>query len=186
MRAILEDIVADDKRASEVITRLRGLLRRGTFERSPLDLNEVTREVARLVRGDALAREVSIRLDLAPKLPPVQGDRVQLQQVLLNLILNSLDAMRETSAARRTLVLQTLPDGDAAIRVIVGDAGPGIDPASLEHIFDTFHTTKPGGLGMGLAIARSIVEAHGGRLWAENNPGGGATFIFTLPLGAQP
>lgn len=186
VRAILRDIVEDDKRASAVISRLRGLLRRGAPELSLLDLNELTREVTRLVTGDAIAREVSIRLDLAPGLPPVQGDRVQVQQVFMNLILNGLDAMRESPAPERALVLRTAPDGAAAVRVTVRDAGTGIDPAGLPHIFEAFHTTKPEGLGMGLAIARSIVEAHGGQLRAENNPDGGATFAFTLPAAARP
>ena len=186
VQAILQDIVADDQRACDVISRLRGLLKRGPLERAALDVNEVTREVASLVRGDAIAREVAIRLDLAPELPRVQGDRVQLQQVMLNLILNGLDAMRQTSAGDRILVLQTLPDGAMGVRVVVRDVGSGIDPDSLDHIFDAFHTTKPGGLGMGLAIARSIVEAHGGRLRAENNPGGGALFAFTLPSAGRP
>ena len=181
VQAILQDIVADDQRACEVISRLRGLLKRGPLARAALDLNEVTREVARLVRGDAVARGVSIRLELASALPPVPGDRVELQQVLLNLILNGLDAMRQTVAAERVLVLQTLPDGVCGVRVIVRDAGSGIDPDSLNRVFEAFHTTKPAGLGMGLAIARSIVEAHGGRLLAENNPGRGATFTFALP-----
>ena len=187
VRAILQDIASDDRRAAEVISRLRGLLKHDPLERAPLDVNEITREVERLVRADAMTREVPIRLDLAVGLPRVHGDRVQLQQVLLNLILNGLDAMRETSASDRILLLETAPDGADAVRVIVRDGGPGIEPDRLDHIFDAFHTTKPGGLGMGLAIARSIVEAHGGRLWAENTPGGGATFIFTLPTdGGRP
>jgi signal transduction histidine kinase len=186
LQAILDDIIADDERASEVIDRLRGLLKRGPLERAPLDLNEITREVARLVRGDAVARGVAIRLDLAPGLPLVRGDRVELQQVLLNLILNGLDAMRETSSEERVLVLQTVPEGAAGVRVIVRDTGSGIDPGRLDRVFDAFHTTKPQGLGMGLAIARSIVEAHGGRLKAQNNPGRGATFTFAVTGGARP
>jgi len=186
VQAILQDIVEDDQRACEVISRLRGLLKRGPLARSALDLNEITREVARLVRGDAVTRGVSIRLDLAPGLPLVSGDRVELQQVLLNLILNGLDAMLQTSAVERILVLQTVADGAGGVRVIVRDTGSGIDPASLDRVFEAFHTTKPAGLGMGLAISRSIVEAHGGRLQAENNPGRGATFTFVLPGGTRP
>ena len=185
VQAILQDIVADDQRACEVIARLRGLLKRGRLERTALDLNEVTREVARLVRGDAIAREASIHLELAPELPPVLGDRVELQQVLLNLILNGLDAMRQTSPEERVLILRTAPDAAGGVRVIVQDTGSGIDPASLDRVFEAFHTTKPAGLGMGLAIARSIVEAHGGRLDAENNPGRGAAFTFALPGGTR-
>ena len=145
MQAILQDIVEDDQRACEVISRLRGLLKRGPLERAALDLNEITREVARLVRGDAVARGVSIRLDLAPGLPLVQGDRVELQQVLLNLILNGLDAMRQTSAEERVLVLQTVPEGAGGVRVIVRDTGSGIDPDKLDRVFEAFHTTKPAG-----------------------------------------
>jgi signal transduction histidine kinase/ABC-type uncharacterized transport system substrate-binding protein len=181
VQAILRDIVEDDQRACDVISRLRSLLKRGPVERVALDLNEVTREVARLVRGDAVARGVSIRLDLAPGLPAVQGDRVELQQVLLNLILNGLDAMRQTSAEERMLVLETVPDGAGGVRVSVRDTGSGIDLDNLDRVFEAFHTTKPEGLGMGLAIARSIVEAHGGRLQAENNPKHGAVFTFALP-----
>jgi len=181
VQAILRDIVEDDQRACDVISRLRGLLKRGPLERVALDLNEVTREVARLVRGDAVARGVSIRLDLAPGLPAVQGDRVELQQVLLNLILNGLDAMRQTSAEERMLVLETVPDGKGGVRVSVRDTGSGIDLDNLDRVFEAFHTTKAEGLGMGLAIARSIVEAHGGRLQAENNPKHGAVFSFALP-----
>ncbi len=139
-------------------------------------------EVARLVSGDAVLRSVSIRLELAERLPAVQGDRVQLQQVVLNLILNGLDAMRESVTGDRALVLRTARDGPAAVRVAVRDSGTGIDEADLEHIFQAFYTTKTDGMGMGLAIARSIVEAHGGQLEARNNPEGGATFSFTLPV----
>ena len=131
--------------------------------------------------SDAIIRNVAIRLDLAPGLPPVCGDRVQLQQVILNLLMNGLDAMREPGESERTLVLRTFSEGPASVVVAVEDSGVGIDEADLEHVFHAFYTTKADGLGMGLAIARSIVEAHGGRLSARNNPGGGATFSFTLP-----
>lgn len=185
LRAILADIVEDDNRATAVIHRLRGLLKKGDFTIATLDLNELVGEVARLVSGDAIIRDVSIRLELAPGLPPLRGDRVQLQQVLLNLILNGLDAMRDARAGDRTLVLQTALDGPAGVRVAVRDSGVGIAQADLDHIFDAFYTTKPDGLGMGLAIARSIVQEHGGRLRAENNADGGATFSFTLPAGGD-
>jgi signal transduction histidine kinase len=143
--------------------------------------------VARLVSSDAIIRNVVIRLELAPGLPPVVGDRVQLQQVVLNLLMNGLDAMRDSGAGERTLVLRTFRagpakvGGPAGVVVAVEDSGVGIDEADLEHVFHAFYTTKPDGLGMGLAIARSIVEAHGGQLEARNNPEGGATFSFTLP-----
>jgi signal transduction histidine kinase len=182
IREILDDIVEDDKRAAEVILRLRGLLKKRALAFSALDLNDVVRQVARLVSADAALRHVAIRLDLAPELPVARGDRVQLQQVVLNLVLNGLDALRSPAARDRTLVLQTVRDGDTAVRVAARDSGAGIDDADLEHIFNPFYTTKAEGMGMGLAIARSIVEAHGGRLEARNNPEGGATFAFTLPI----
>lgn len=182
IRDILGDIVEDDKRAGEVIHRLRGFLKKSNLELSTLDIGELVSQVARLVSSDAIIRNVSIRLELTPGLPPVCGDRVQLQQVILNLLMNGLDAMRESSEGERTLVLRTLAaDHAASVVVAVEDSGMGIDEADLEHVFHAFYTTKPEGLGMGLAIARSIVEAHGGRLEARNNPGRGATFSFTLP-----
>jgi two-component system sensor kinase FixL len=183
IRDILGDIVEDDKRAGEVIHRLRGFLKKSNLELSTLDIGELVSQVARLVSSDAILRNVSIRLELAPGLPPVCGDRVQLQQVILNLLMNGLDAMRESGEGERTLVLRTLrADPPASVVVAVEDSGVGIDEADLDHVFHAFYTTKPEGLGMGLAIARSIVEAHGGRLEARNNPERGATFSFTLPV----
>jgi len=185
VREILADIVEDDERAGAVIHRLLGLLKKGRLEFTELELNELVGEVTRLVSGDAILRHVSVRLELAPRLPRVRGDRVQVQQVVLNLVLNGLDAMRESATGDRTLVLRTAMEGSAAVRVSVRDSGAGVDEAELDHIFKAFYTTKSAGLGMGLAIARSIVEAHGGRLQAENNPDGGATFSFTLPVSEE-
>lgn len=185
VREILKDIVEDDKRAGAVIHRLHDLLRKGSLQFTDLDVNELVGEVARLVSGDVALRHMSLRLELAPLLPRVRGDRVQLQQVILNLILNGLDAMQESAAGDRTLVLRTVQESSAAVRVAARDSGAGIDEADLDHIFHAFYTTKSAGLGMGLAIARSIVEAHGGRLEAENNSDGGATFSFTLPLSEE-
>jgi len=180
---ILKDIVEDDKRAGEVIRRLRSLLRKGDPQMRALDLNEALVEAARLVSGDAIVRGVSIRLELAAGLPPVRGDRVQLQQVALNLVLNGMDAMQESGARDRVLVLRTATAGAKTVRVEVRDSGTGISEGDMGKIFKTFYTTKPDGMGMGLAITRSIVDVHGGRLEARNNPDGGATFSFTLPIG---
>jgi C4-dicarboxylate-specific signal transduction histidine kinase len=185
IREILNDIVADDKRAGEVIRRLRVLLKKGTLEYSSLDMNEVVREVAQLVRNDAIIRHVSMRLELASGLPPVRGDRVQLQQVVLNLVLNGLEAMREPWAGERILVIRTAQEGEAANAIAVQDSGTGIDDTDGDRMFQPLYTTKPEGLGMGLAIARSIVNAHGGRLQAANNTGSGATFYFTLPVATE-
>ena len=185
MHAILEDIVADDKRAGEVIRRLRGLLKKGAREFAVLDLNETVGEVARLVTADAVLRNVSLALDMTHELLPVRGDRVQLQQVVLNLILNGLDSIRESGRADRSLLVRTSKDGAATVRVTVRDSGLGIDRADLERVFQPFYSTKAEGMGMGLAISRSIVEAHGGRLEAANNPDGGATFSFTLPVSQE-
>ena len=181
LREILTDVAADAQRAGEVIRRLRGLLKKDTTRFLPLDLNELIREVVALTQTDALIRHHPIALALAPELPPVRGDRVQLQQVLLNLVLNGMEAMEPQPPAARQLSIQTLSAG-ATVHVGVADQGPGVPPEKLETIFDAFFTTKTQGLGMGLAISRSIVEAHGGRIWAENNPERGATFWFSLPV----
>jgi two-component system sensor kinase FixL len=183
MGEILKDIVEDNKRATEVIHRLRGLLTKRDPQMTEVDLNEALNEVARLVSGDAVARGVSIRLELANGLPPVLGDRVQLQQVALNLVLNGMDAMRESGTRDRVLVLRTAKAGATTIRVEVQDSGVGINESDMGKIFQAFYTTKADGMGIGLAITRSIVDVHGGRLEAHNNPDGGATFSFTLPLG---
>jgi signal transduction histidine kinase len=183
MREILSDIVADDKRAAAVIRRLRTLLRKGDLEFVPLDVNEIVGEVAWLVKNDALIRNVSITLDLASDLPGVLGDRVQLQQVVLNLVLNGLEAVRPPWAGARALVIRTARDGATTVAVAVQDSGTGIDEKDTDRIFQPFYTTKAEGLGMGLTIARTIVDAHGGRLVAANNEHGGATVHFTLPMG---
>jgi signal transduction histidine kinase len=144
-------------------------------------MSELVVQVARLVAADAVLRNVAIQLELAVDLPSVEGDRVQLQQVVLNLILNGLDAMRDSEVGNRTLVLRTACDGPETVEVTVRDSGTGIEKAALDHVFDAFYTTKAEGLGMGLAIVRSIVVAHGGRVGARSNPEGGATFSFALP-----
>jgi signal transduction histidine kinase len=181
LREILADIVADDKRAAEVIQRLRALLKKGTLEHVPLDINDVVGEVAQLVRNDVVLRNVPMSVDLASGLPSVRGDRVQLQQVVLNMVLNGLEAMVEPNGREHALVVRTSRAVDGAVRVSVEDSGAGIDPENLERLFEPLYTTKPEGLGMGLAIARTIVDAHGGQLRAANNAAGGATFQFTLP-----
>jgi two-component system sensor kinase FixL len=185
VREILNDILADDKRAADVIRRLRVLLQKGDLEFVSLDLNKVVGEVTWLVRNDAVLRNVAMSLELAPGLPRVHGDRVQLQQVVLNLVLNGFEAMREPGAGERTLVIRTAREDTAVVRVEVQDSGVGVDEKDADRIFQPLYTTKAEGLGMGLAIARTIVAAHGGRLEAANNLLGGATFHFTLPVAAE-
>ncbi len=181
VREILSDIVADDKRAGAVISGLRALIKKGEPEFVPLDLNELVGAVARIMRSDTIMRNVSMSLELASDLPNARGDRVQLQQVVLNLVLNGLEAMQEPGAGDWTLVIRTARDGAAAVEVAVQDSGSGIDEKYADRMFQPLYTTKPEGLGMGLAIARTIVDAHGGRLGATNNAHGGATFRFTVP-----
>jgi C4-dicarboxylate-specific signal transduction histidine kinase len=182
MREILSDIVADDKRAGDVIRRLRVLFKKSDPEYTSLALNEVVGEVAWLVRNDAVLRNVTMSLELAPGLSRVRGDRVQLQQVVLNLVLNGFEAMQEPGTGEQTLVIRTAREDAAAVRVEVQDSGIGIDDKDLDHIFQPLYTTKAEGLGMGLTIARTIVDAHGGQLGAVNNAHGGTTFHFTLPV----
>jgi C4-dicarboxylate-specific signal transduction histidine kinase len=181
VREILEDIVADDKRAGEIIHHLRSLLRKGDQQQDELDLSEVVRKVLELLRAELVSRGVTLHAELEAKLPRVTGDRIQLQQVVLNLVTNALDAMASVPAAERRLAVRTERAADGGARVSVSDAGVGVPPEMLERIFHPFVTTKPDGLGLGLSICRTIVTAHGGRLWAESGAGGGATFVFVLP-----
>jgi PAS domain S-box-containing protein len=181
VREILQDIVDDDKRAGEVIRRLRALLRKEEIAHHPVDCNEIVLDVLRLMRSDLVNRNVSVSTQLAPALPQVTGDRVQLQQVMLNLVINGCDAVDALRPRDRQLTVRTaLVDGH--IEVAVADRGKGIAPADLERVFEPFVTTKPHGMGLGLAVCRTIVTAHAGRIWAARNPDAGTTFRFTVPV----
>jgi C4-dicarboxylate-specific signal transduction histidine kinase len=176
----LQAIARDGRRASEVIGRIRALARRTATEKEPLDINEVIREVMALAEGEARRTGASVRTELAGDLPRVLGDRVQLQQVVLNLVLNGLEAMHTIVDRPRELAIRTQREPADRVRVAVQDSGAGIDPELENRIFDAFCTTKRGGMGMGLSISRSIVDQHGGRLWAVPNDGPGTTFHFTV------
>jgi two-component system, LuxR family, sensor kinase FixL len=182
---ILSEIVEESRRAGEVIRRLRVLLKKGEINRAPLDMNEVVDSVLKLIRSDLINQRVAVEVALAPDLSLVDGDEVQLQQVLLNLIVNACDAMAEVKAIERRLLVCTESAGDGEVRVSVSDQGCGLSPKELEHIFEPFFTTKKVGTGLGLAVCRTIISAHGGELWAVNNPQRGATFQFTLPATGQ-
>jgi len=187
VREALGDIVGDAERASAIIERVRGLAKRSPLERVPLRLVDVVDDVVALAAAESAARRVAIRTDVAGDLPLVLGDRVQLQQVLLNLVVNAMDAMSKAEEADRRLEIRGRPethDGAQAITISVQDRGIGLQAGHTEQLFEAFYTTKPHGMGMGLAISRSIIEAHGGRLWAESNRGPGATFSFRLPAAA--
>jgi PAS domain S-box-containing protein len=181
IRDIIADIRKDDLRADDVIGRIRDFLHKRNPEMKPLDINAAVSEVFRFVAADARKRHVQIRSDLAPGLPLVIGDRTQLQQVLLNLIVNGMDAMQDTSEGSRYLSVRTQSNGKDGIEVAVEDCGSGIPPGDLRRLFEPFFTTGIEGMGLGLAIAQSIIAAHNGRIWAENNSGGGATFHFSIP-----
>jgi two-component system sensor kinase FixL len=181
IRHILGDIVTDDQRASEVIRRLRALLTKGEFQPQLLDANELIREALKLMNHDLTARKVGVVTQFAPDLPSIRGDRVQLQQVLINLILNAGDAMSQPPQNVRTLTLGSSRAAGEGVEISVADTGSGIPQGGEERIFEPYHTTKPHGLGLGLSLSRSIVFAHGGRLWAENRASGGAVFHCTIP-----
>jgi PAS domain S-box-containing protein len=185
IRQALTEMIEDADRASGVIARVRQLAKRAPIEKSLLDLREVVQEVLALARYESAARNVTIRTDLPKDLPSVSGDRVQLQQVLLNLVINGMDAMNKVEEGKRFLIIygcHEIQDGVAMALVSVQDSGTGFKPGEKDRLFEAFYTTKPQGMGMGLAISRSIIETHGGRLWAEANPGAGATFAFSLPV----
>jgi len=182
----LTNVVENDKRAGEIIRRLRAMLRKDSAEHSPLDVNDVVQDVLRIMRNDLLHRNVELVVDLAGDLPAINGDRVQLQQVLMNLIVNGCDAMNGV-ASRPRLTVRTATTNPPGIEVSVSDIGHGIPADELDGIFSPFVSSKPGGMGLGLTVCTTIIHAHRGRLWATNNAAQGATLHFSVPaLDAAP
>jgi two-component system sensor kinase FixL len=182
-RQALGRIVKDGNRASEVISRIRALVKKAPPRRDQVDVNETILEIVALMLSEAQRSRVLLQTRLSDNLPLVLGDRIQLQQVILNLITNAIEAMKASDEVPRELLVSSGQDGSDGLLVAVQDSGPGLDTDTLDHLFDAFYTTKPNGIGMGLAISRSIIEAHGGRLWATPKVPHGAVFQFTLPLG---
>src|SRR6266446_6121417 len=178
-------IIPDGHRAGEIISRIRALAKRTPPRKDWLDVNETILEVIALARSEAQKNRVSLKTQLSSDLPLILGDRIQLQQVILNLIINAIEAMSGVGENPREVLVGSEKDESQGVLVAVRDSGPGLDPESLNHLFTAFYTTKPQGMGMGLAISRSIIEAHGGRLWAAPNDGAGATFQFTLHVGRK-
>ncbi len=184
-RQAVERIIKDSYRASEVISRIRTLVKKAPPRNDRVDLNEVIIEVFALAQSEARRNRVHLKRQLKTDLPLVRGDRVQLQQVILNLIVNGLEAMGKNKDGARELIVSSDRDNEDKVIIAVSDSGEGLDAANLEHVFDAFFTTKPDGMGMGLAISRTIIEAHGGRLWATSNSPQGAVFQFTLPANVE-
>ena len=180
VREALDDIATEGKRASEVIKNLREFLRRGSVESEPVNVNQLARDVLVLLTSELRETNVDVRLDLAGDLPTIMGNRVQLQQVLVNLVLNAIDAMRNREGEHR-LAFRTRAVGDG-VEVTIRDTGPGLESGQEARIFEPFVTTKSSGMGVGLAISRTLVGAHGGKIRAGNHPDGGAEFVFTLPV----
>ncbi len=182
-RQALGRIVKDGNRAGEVLGRIRALVKKSPPQKDRLDINETILELILLTDAEVRSNRISLQTQLSKGLPPILGDRIQLQQVVLNLIKNAIEAMTEASDGPRELLVSSGKDGSKGVLVVVRDSGPGLDPETLVHLFDPFYTTKPEGMGMGLAISRSIIEGHGGRLWATPNEPHGTIFQFTLPEG---
>jgi C4-dicarboxylate-specific signal transduction histidine kinase len=180
VRQLLTQIVKNSTRAGEVIHRIRELIKKAPPRQDLLEINEPIREVIELTRSEAMKNRVSIKTDLADGLPLIRGDRVQLQQVMLNLILNAIEALSGVSDDEREVLVSTGTAGSGGVLVTVRDSGPGLP--SIEHVFEAFYTTKATGMGMGLSICHSIIEEHGGRMWASANEPHGAVFQFTLPI----
>jgi signal transduction histidine kinase len=179
---LLGDIIADGRRASDIVRGIRGMVKKEQVTRRSVNLNEVVVDAVRMISHDALLRSCQVETSLDSNLRTVEADPVQLQQVLLNLVINAFDAMRDTPISRRKVVIATQSNGDGTVCVIVRDYGAGISEEMRDRVFDPFFTTKNEGLGMGLAIARSILESHCGTITAENADGGGTRFEFVLPV----
>jgi C4-dicarboxylate-specific signal transduction histidine kinase len=174
-------IIANANRASEVIGRIRALARKSDPQKAPVDVREMIEEIIPLVQREMTSHRIVLELDLDHGLPQVLGDRVQLQQVIINLLVNSIEAMASVSGRRRALLVRARESETGQVVVSVKDSGEGIDPDNMDRLFTAFFTTKPAGMGMGLAICRSIADAHGGRLWVLRDAESGATFHFSLP-----
>jgi C4-dicarboxylate-specific signal transduction histidine kinase len=183
-RVAMTRIVRDGKRAAEIISRVHQLFRKGGSPRELVDVNEIIREMIVLLLGETTRYSIAVGTDLAADLPPVMADGVQLRQVLLNLIINGTDAMKDVDG-RRELAISSRRGENEQVVVSVSDTGVGLPPQRADQIFSAFFTTKPHGIGMGLSISRSIIDSHGGRLWAADNPPRGASFHFTLPVRAE-
>src|ERR687891_1254973 len=182
VRRALGRIVNEGNRATDIIDRIRSLIKKAPPRKDDLKFNEALLEIIALTHGEVVKHGVSVQMRLTEGLPPIQGDRVQLQQVIINLIINAIEAMSGVGKGSKALLISTGQEGWGGVLVSVQDSGPGLDVEGLDRLFDAFYTTKPGGMGMGLSICRSIIEAHGGRIWALRNVGPGATFQFTLPV----
>jgi signal transduction histidine kinase len=182
MREIASGIRINAARVDTVMSRILGYLRKQDPQPKPLDVNAVVHGVLQLVAGDAMRRSVQLRPELGRNLPLVLADRTQLEQVLLNLVVNGMEAMESIAETARQITVRTAAPGNGSIEVMVSDCGTGIAPDKLPLLFDSFFTTRKQGMGLGLSIAKSIVVAHHGRIWAENNGSNGATFHFTLPI----
>jgi signal transduction histidine kinase len=180
VREIIDDIIADNQRAADVMSRLRDFMKKNEMERGPVDVREVIEDVVALLRSDFVLKNIELKLEF-DEVPKIVADRVQLQQVLLNLIMNASESMLEVDPGVREMLIRTFREDDM-VCVSVRDSGVGISEASLKRLFERFYTTKPDGMGMGLAINQTIVESHGGRMWAERNEEKGATFYFTMPI----
>jgi C4-dicarboxylate-specific signal transduction histidine kinase len=184
VRTTVERMVRDAHRASEVIQRIRALAKRTEPQMVSLDINDVIREAILLVQREVLSHGVSLQTELASALPPVLGDRIQLQQVVINLLINGVEAMAPITDRPRQMLIRSQQQEAGQVHVAVQDSGIGIDSETAERLFSAFFTTKPSGMGMGLSISRSIIRAHGGRLWVSPNPDHGAAFQFTVPTNA--
>ncbi len=184
-RQAVTRLVKDANRASEIIAQVRALTKSSPPEKNWLAINDIILATVSLIESEILQKRVSLRTDLSDDVPPVQGDRVQLQQVILNLILNALEAMSRAAEGARVLTIRSVKNEPKGVLVTVQDTGVGLAPENLDRIFNAFYTSKPDGMGMGLAISHSIIEAHGGRIWAAANSPHGAVFQFTLPGGVE-
>jgi signal transduction histidine kinase len=182
LKEILADIRRDDQRASDIIGHLRGLLKKKEIELRSFDLNDTIRDAAHVLEPEAIKRDIALSASVAQQALPVRADQVHVQQVILNLAINGMDAMAGCPPGRRKLAIRTTLRDRSGVEVSVSDSGTGIPNDKLDHVFDAFYTTKQQGTGLGLSIARTIVETYGGRIWAENRIAGGAVVRFTLPL----